>query len=91
MSSRGNHALQFRHWTSDSRLFLILQPFSVLKRRSRKSLPSSLFQTEESFLEIHREIRIFAPLENGDEWGSYAFPKVGAVPLFNLWRLRRSV
>ncbi len=91
MSSRGNHTLQCRHWASDSRLFLILQPFSVLKRRSRKSLPSSLFQREESFLEIHRKIRIFAPSENGDEWGFYAFSKDEAVPLFNLWRLRRSV
>jgi len=52
-----------------------LYQFSVLKRPSQKSLPSSLFQREESFLGIRWKIPLFPPLEKGDEGGFYGFSK----------------
>jgi hypothetical protein len=49
--------------------------FRVLKRPSQKSLPSSLFQREESVLGIRWKIPLFPPLEKGDEGGFYGFSK----------------
>jgi hypothetical protein len=46
-----------------------------MKRPSRKSLPSSLFQREESFWEIRWEVPFFSPLEKEDEGRFYGFSK----------------
>jgi len=52
--------------------------FSFLKRHSQKSLPSSLFQREESFSEcLQIKDSFFSPFENykGDEGGFDGFSK----------------
>jgi hypothetical protein len=47
-----------------------------LKRPYQKSLPSSLFQREESFGEFNEEfLPLFPPLEKGDEGGFDGFSK----------------
>jgi len=47
-----------------------------LKRPCQKSLPSSLFQKEESFGGFDREfLPLFPPLEKGDEGGFDGFSK----------------
>jgi hypothetical protein len=47
-----------------------------LKRPRQKSLPSSLFQREESFGEFDGEfLPLFPPLEKGDEGGFDSFSK----------------
>jgi hypothetical protein len=51
------------------------QDFFVLKRPSQKSLPSSLFQREESFWGNRWKILLFPPWEKGDEGGFYGSSK----------------
>jgi hypothetical protein len=47
-----------------------------LKRPCQKSLPSPLFQREESFEEFYGEfLPLFPPLEKGDEGGFDGFSK----------------
>jgi hypothetical protein len=52
------------------RLYKIFRlAFGILKRPSQKSLPSSLFQREESFWGDSMQDSIFSPLEKRDEEG----------------------
>ena len=54
----------------------IWQPFSALKRPCQKSLPTSLFQREESFGGFEGELLpLFPPLEKVDEVGFDGFSK----------------
>jgi hypothetical protein len=56
--------------------FACRKTLSALKRPCQKSLPSSLFQREESFPGFDGEfLPLFPPLEKGDEGGFDGFSK----------------